>query len=188
MKRWLFPAALLLSGAALAAEPAGLWTGNVNLVFGAKNFHDEFWKPVDSQPGFGVMLDARQEEWPLGLAVDYFYSGDSGASGGVKKEADVSELNLGIRKVWRATRTFRPFLGVGTSLAYAKLEMTANGVSASDSDSGAGVWVGGGLYWTLARALNVGFLYKHSTAKVTLLDERLDAGGNFFGTLVGLAW
>ena len=45
------------------------WDGDLNVVLGAKLL-DDVWKPVDSQPSFGLMADARQSDWPLNLAVD----------------------------------------------------------------------------------------------------------------------
>jgi hypothetical protein len=165
------------------------WNGNLNVVIGAKRFSDDPWKPVDSQPSYGLMFDAGRGDWPLHLALDVYYSADKGTAEGRTRDGSTTEFDLGMRKVWRASKTFRPFIGVGSAIIQAQLKDTSVGVPArSDSDTGAGVWIGGGMYWTLARVLNIGFNLKYSTAKVTLLDERLDAGGRYFGTIVGLSW
>lgn len=176
----------LTSFAASAANAE--WDGDLNVVLGAKQLDDE-WEPLDSQPSFGLMFDARQEDWPLNLALDLYYSGDDGTADGITREGSTMELNFGIRKIWRTERAMRPFIGVGSSFTRAELEDTSAGLPArSDSDWGAGVWIGGGIYWTLADALNVGFNLKYSNAKVTLLDESFDAGGRMFGTVIGLSW
>ena len=165
------------------------WDGDLNVVLGAKRLDQDPWKPVDSQPSFGLMFDARQADWPLNLALDVYYSGDTGTADGVTRDGSTTEFNLGIRKIFRTTRTMRPFVGVGSSFIDASLKDTSAGLPhRSDSDWGAGVWIGGGIYWTLADTLNIGFNLKYSSAKVTLLDERYDAGGRMFGTVIGLTW
>lgn len=163
------------------------WDGDLNVILGAKNLEDR-WEPVDSQPSFGLMGDLRQPDWPLNLALDVYYSGDEGTVDGIERESSTVETNIGIRKIFRASRSMRPFIGVGSTFTRATLRDSGAGVSRSDSDWGAGVWIGGGIYWTLADALNVGFNLKYSSAKVTLLDERYDAGGRMFGTVIGLSF
>jgi hypothetical protein len=176
---------LLTAAAPLHAE----WDGDLNVVLGAKRLDEDPWKPVDSQPSFGLMADARQDDWPLNLAFDIYYSGDKGTASGVTRDGSTTELNIGIRKIFRTTQAMRPFVGVGSSFIRAYLKDTSAGLpERSDSDWGAGVWIGGGVYWTLADALNVGFNLKYSSAKVTLLDERFEAGGRFFGTVIGLTF
>jgi hypothetical protein len=182
-----FLAVFFLSGA-VAPTLRAEWTGNLNAVLGAKRLDNDPWGPIDSQPAFGLMFDARQDDWPLNLALDIYHSADKGTEDGVTLDGSTTELNFGIRKIWETTRTMRPFVGVGSSFVGARLKRSAAGVSRSDSDWGAGVWFGGGVYWTLADALNIGFTLRHTSAKVTLLDERYDAGGNTFGTVIGLTW
>ena len=165
------------------------WTGDMNVVFGAKRFSDSPWKPIDNQPTFGLMLDARQRDWPLNIALDVYYSGDQGSADGLTREGSTTENDFGIRRIWRTSQSLRPYLGLGSALIQARLKDSSPGrPSQSDSDIGAGVWIGGGLYWTLADYFNIGFNYKYSTGKVSLLDQRLDAGGRFFGTVIGLTW
>ena len=185
--------ATLLTFAAVLAAPAPAlhaeWKGDMNVVLGAKRLDEDPWKPVDSQPSFGLMFDARQNDWPLNLAMDVYYSGDKGTAAGVSREGSTTEVNLGIRKIFRSSEAMRPFIGVGSSFVTATLkDSMSGGPSRSDSAFGAGVWIGGGVYWTLADALNIGFNLKYTSAKVTLLDNRYDAGGRFFGTVIGLSF
>jgi opacity protein-like surface antigen len=173
----------------LAVPAHADWNGDLNVVLGAKRLDEDPWKPIDSQPSFGLMFDGRQPDWPLNLALDIYHSSDQGTAGGVTRDGSTTEINPGMRKIWRAGGSLRPFVGVGSSFVRASLKDSSAGVpSRSDSDWGAGVWISGGLYWTLARSLNIGFNLKYSSAKVTLLDQRFDAGGRFFGTLIGLSW
>ncbi len=173
----------------IAPTQCAEWNGDLNVVLGAKRLDEDPWKPIDSQPSFGLMFDARQSDWPLNLALDVYYSADKGTASGVTLDGSTTALNFGIRKIWRTAHTMRPFIGVGSSFVEASLKETATGVpSRSDSDWGAGVWIGGGIYWTLADAFNIGFNLKYTNAKVTLLDERFDAGGRLFGTVIGLSW
>ncbi len=184
----LLTVALVLS-AFLPSLHATDWDGAINVVLGAKRLDQNPWEPVDSQPSFGIMLDARQPDWPLNAALDIYYSGDKGTANGISREGSTTEFNLGVRKIFRVDRAMRPFIGVGSSFVAASLKNSAAGVpSQSDSDFGAGVWIGGGIYWTLADALNIGFNLKYTSAKVTLLDNRYDAGGRFFGTVIGLSF
>ena len=183
----------LLLAAALVAAPLlpahADWDGDLNVVLGAKRLDSDPWKPIDSQPSFGLMSDLRRDDWPLNLALDVYYSGDNGTANGITRDGSTTEVNLGIRKIFRVTQAMRPFIGVGSSFVGAHLKDSSAGQpSRSDSDTGAGVWIGGGIYWTLADALNVGFNLKYSSAKVTLLDERFDAGGKMFGTVIGLSF
>jgi len=184
----LLTMALVLT-AFVPALQADEWDGDLNVVLGAKRLDSNPWKPIDSQPSFGLMLDARQPDWPINLAFDIYHSADEGTAGGVTRDGSTTELNIGIRKIWRTDAAMRPFIGVGSSFVRATLKDTSAGLpSRSDSDGGAGVWIGGGIYWTLADALNIGFNLKYTSAKVTLLDERFDAGGRFFGTVIGLSF
>ena len=179
----------MLAAAPAATAVAADWDGDMNVVFGAKRLDQDPWKPVDSQPSLGLMFDARQSDWPLNLAFDVYYSGDKGSANGVSREGATTEFNLGIRKIFRTDAAMRPFIGVGSSFNDASLKDTSGGIpERSDSKWGAGVWIGGGVYWVLAHTLNVGFNLKYTSAKVTLLDDRFDAGGRSFGTLVGLTW
>jgi hypothetical protein len=181
----LFLTGLLAPSAAWCED----WTGDLNVVLGAKKLDEDPWKPIDSQPSFGLMFDARQKDWPINIALDLYYSADEGTADGITLDGSTTEFNLGMRKIWRSTQAMRPFIGVGSSFVSAHLKDTTAGLpSRSDSDFGAGVWIGGGIYWTLAEALNIGFNLKYTSAKVTLLDERHDAGGKFFGTVIGLTW
>ncbi|UCE89547.1 MAG: hypothetical protein JSW10_01535 [Pseudomonadota bacterium] len=57
-----------------------------------------------------------------------------------------------------------------------------------DTDSTVGLWVGGGVYWTLKRHFNIGFDLRLSGAEVTLFGKDRQAGGFHSGLILGYHW
>jgi len=55
-------------------------------------------------------------------------------------------------------------------------------------DSSIGIWLNGGIYWTLGEAFNLGFELAYSHAKVTVFGEDANAGGGHAGILLGYHW
>lgn len=173
------------------------WTGNINVFLGAKALDDDDWEPVEEQDELGISLDFRQKGWPFNIVLEYLNSSSDNESVvlcdpsgclDVNAEGETSELNFGIRKIWDTFPTVRPFIGGGLSLIKGELSVAALGSRASDSDSGIGLWFGGGVYWTLAEHFNLGLEAKVSTADVTLFGVESDAGGGHFGLIAGYHW
>jgi hypothetical protein len=149
----------------------------VNLAVGSKSLGRNDWSPVDDQSSFGVLIDLRREDWPLGLALDVFRTSDDSR----RVEGETTEIGLGMRKVWHGLLGWHPYVGGGLALIRDRLEIGSD----SDEDTGLGLWVGGGLFLTIARHLNLGFDLRWSTAETTLFGERVDAGGTLGSLLVG---
>ena len=103
-------------------------------------------------------------------------------------EGETSELSFGIKKIWDHSPLVRPFIGSGIALISAEAKETMLGVSVSDDDDAVGIWIGGGVYWTLAEHFNIGFDLRWSKAEVTLFDVDAEAGGTHVGLLVGYHW
>ena len=173
-------------------------TGNINVFLGAKALDEDDWEPVEDQSEFGIKLDLRSKDWPVNIAIDYLASKSDEESvllfdpdlGTVELEleGETSELNLGVRKIWDHFPYVRPFIGGGLSFITAEAKGSALGVTISDDDSGVGIWIDGGVYWTLADHFNIGLEAAFSSAEVTLFDVDVEAGGGHFGILAGYHW
>lgn len=175
-----------------AAQESG-WTGNVNLFLGAKALDEDDWSPADRQGEFGAEVDFKLRDWPVSIELDYLGASGKGTLydsylGTIKAESETSELNVGVRKTWDGFPHVRPFIGGGVSFAKATIKASLLGVTARGSGSGTGVWLGGGAYWTLNEAFNIGFEFRSSSVKAEIAGADVAAGGGHFGLLLGYHW
>jgi len=178
------------------ATPA-LADGNANFVLGARSLDEDFWTPTDSQAVFGVTVDFGGPQWPVNLAIGYYSSYDKDTAlvdvGPVPSTADlegsVGELSFGVLKTWKKGNV-RPFLGGGASFVEATGKFSApGGFSDDDSSGSAGAYVEGGVYWRLARRLNIGLHARIvGGSDVTLFGVDGNADYGQFGFLVGWGW
>jgi opacity protein-like surface antigen len=190
------------------------FSGNINIFAGQKSLNSDDWSDelldISKQNEIGIMIDFKQKDWPISIAIDYRFSkaDDSGSgsfvdpfAGNVTASEDVkgetSELNLGVRKIFDLPSPIRPFIGGGISFVTAKQSVDQSGSSSvfgsfsdsfSDSDSAVGGWIDGGVYATLAEHFNIGVELAYTQATVTLFDESTDAGGFHYGLLAGYHW
>ena len=182
----------LLSASVASAQDQ--WTGNINVFFGQKNLDKDDWEPVEEQSEFGIEVDFRKKDWPVNIAIDVLVSSDDQSIidpffGQVDLEGKTKEFNIGIRKIWDEHSSVRPFIGGGLSYIRAEAEVTIPSLgSASESDTGIGIWLGGGVYFTLGEHFNLGVELKYSDADVTLFDVDAAAGGTHYGLLAGYHW
>lgn len=186
MKRlnWIF-AALFFSMAAPAF--AGV-TGNVNLFLGEKNL-DSDWGIYDDQGEFGILFDISGDYWPVSIAVDLLGSAHTEEYWWGDATASTGELDLGVRKVFDIPGTsFHPYVGGGLAFVSARYEETDYYGTIYTEDDGTGIWLNGGIYWTLGRSFNLGLDLRHSQADVTLDGVEVDAGGTHGGILLGYHW
>lgn len=176
------------------AAAQDVWTGNANVLLGAKALDKDDWEPAEEQSEFGIEIDFRKKDWPVNIAIDLLGATGEGTaiepfSGTeAKLKSKTSEFNIGVRKIWDQFPHVRPFIGGGLSFIRAEAEVSAFGTSVSDDDTGTGIWLGGGVYWTLGEHFNLGLELKSSYAKVTLFDTEVNAGGGHFGMLAGYHW
>lgn len=188
----MFKKFALLCGLAvmpLAHAEGSAWSGNVNLLFGTKGLDDVYWYPVEKQGEFGVMLDFKQEAWPFSIAIDMLGSGADDTSTGFYVEGRTSEFDLGVRKIFELPdSTIRPFIGGGLAMVSAEYTVGLGGLAVTDSDAGVGIWLNGGVYWTLAQSFNLGFQVRTSSGDVTLYGVEGSAGGGHAGFMVGYHW
>ncbi len=86
----------------------------------------------------------------------------------------------------------RPYAGGGLALINAEFESAVRhevgGVSASSDDQGLGLWINGGIYWTLFKQLNLGFNVGYSRATSDLFDIDAESGGVHGAFYVGYHW
>ena len=185
MKKFII--ALTLALFAVNAH-ANQWTGNVNFLLGVKALESNEWAPVEDHAAFGILVDFRKQEWPVSIAIDFLGSYSEKTELGVKFEGSTSEINAGVRKIWEVSGTsMRPYIGGGIAFINGEFKGTA-GTSISENDNGTGVWLNGGIYWTLGQSFNLGFDLRYSTADVTLFGVEADAGGSYGGLLLGYHW
>ena len=164
------------------------WTGNVNFFLGAKSLDSTDWDPVDDHASFGVLVDFGKRDWPVNIAIDLLGSYGEETLGGTKFEDRTSEFNVGVRKIWQVSGTsMRPYLGGGIAFVYSERERFTL-VRVVDDDNGTGIWLNGGIYWTLGQSFNIGFDIRVTQADVTVFGIERDAGGTYGGLLLGYHW
>lgn len=200
IRRCLFVFAIFMisaMGSKVYASQQTDWTGNVNFFLGSKTLDDDDWDPLEEQGEFGIKVDFKQRSWPVSIAIDYSYSSDDDdlliwdpflGFVDLDVEGNTSELSFGVRKIWDHFPIVRPFIGGGIAFIGAEIEESAFGYSISDDDTAMGIWIGGGVYWTVSEHFNIGLDLKWSKAEVTLFDEDFEAGGTHFGLLIGYHW
>ena len=162
--------------------------GNVNFFLGQKALDENEWAPVDEQGEFGVLVDFKQANWPVSMAIDFLVSVDEKTDAGFNVEGITTEIDFGVRKIWEiAGNPTRPYIGGG--LALISGEFTVTGFSSvTDDDSGLGIWLNAGIYWTLGQSFNIGLDLRYSQADVTLFGLDVDAGGTHAGLILGYHW
>jgi opacity protein-like surface antigen len=185
MKKYIL--AVLLMSYFISAN-ASQWTGNVNFFLGGKTLEENEWAPVDEQGEFGVLVDFKQSQWPVSIAIDILGSADEATVSGFNFEGITSEFNVGVRKIWQvAGSSIRPYIGGGLAFVYAEFKETSF-FTISNDDNSTGIWLNGGVYWTLGQNFNLGLDLRYSQADVTLFGVDVDAGGTHAGIILGYHW
>lgn len=169
---------------------ADQWVGNVNGFIGGKSLQASDWAPLDQQFELGVLVDVGKPQWNgLHMAFDFLGSADRENVAGIDMEARTSEFDVGVRKIFTVSgMPMHPFIGGGVALISGELTGCLYGWCASTTDSAPGLWLDGGLYWTVGRDINIGFDVRHSDATATMAGYNVNVGGNHAGLLVGLRW
>ncbi|MGM0593078.1 MAG: outer membrane protein [Pseudomonadota bacterium] len=192
MKQGIHAFALCLS---LAAAPAAAeWNANLNAFLGAKALDEDDWV-ADAHSEAGLMIDFGGENWPVHIAMDVF--GSRGDYDGMvynlresdlyyyEEEVRTSEFNFGLRRYWRVLGNMHPYVGGGIAFVHLKAEAQREGEPRySDSGSGEGLWLGGGIQWRFEQ-FNLGFNLRTSYATVELDSGDYDGGGGHAGVVLG---
>lgn len=180
----------LVAGIAGTASAAGDWTGHVNFMIGQSYLGDGKWGSLDRQDAFGLEIDFRNRDWPVNIAIDMVgctKEEDSlvpGTGRVIRQSADISELDLGVRKFLDQGPFFHPFVGGGIALAAAERQILG---TEYDGD-GVGLWLDAGISLAVTSHFNVGVELRYSWAEVDLGPERINTGGVTAGALFGFRW
>ena len=164
---------------------ADKWTGNVNFTLGSKALDEDDWEPVEDQGEFGIHVDFRKQEWPVNIAIAILGSAADDDYRGIDVEGSTSELRFGVRKIWEPTENMRPFLGGGLGFMSAEWDVEGFG---NDDDSTLGLWIDGGIYWTINHSFNLGFELGYSEGDVDIAGYDVNAGGGHAALLLGYHW
>lgn len=197
MKRTL--ALLILLFVAVCLTPnfshaADGFTGNINFLIGKKVLNENDWTPYDSQTEYGVGLDVGGATWPVHVEVAYLSASDDQDISGydpdlgdvsADAEACTTELRLGAKYIWDSFEIIRPYVAAGIASIKGEVEVDVYGFSESMDDSAVGLYLTGGLYWTIAEHFNVGAEAGYSFANIDLSGYEVDAGGLHALALIG---
>jgi opacity protein-like surface antigen len=160
------------------------YEANFNMFVGGK-FLNSDWDDVDKHGAYGIQYDFTRSEWPVCVAVDYFFSkeGEAGIDG------ETHEFHVGVRQYLNRGSQFQPYLGAGAAYIKADVDgVVIDDVVSSDSDSALGVWFEGGIKWMAGEHFNVGLDVQYTRAETTIFNEDMEAGGILAGMTVGWRW
>ncbi len=185
--------ALLFVAVSPIAVKASGWTGNVNLKAGAKALDEDDWEPLEDQNEIGADIDFRMVDWPVSVTVALYGSAQKKEISGMDVEGKTGELRIGIKKIWEPDPSMRPFVGGGIAFISAENEWVNEYLSplqlkVSDDGQGTGLWVSGGVFWTIKECFNLGFELGLSSVDVTLFNQEKKAGGAHAALLLGYHW
>ncbi len=178
---------------ALAVSTPALAGGETNVFLGQKDVKDL----DDDLDEFGVALTFGGD-WPVAIAVDilrgdisesytYYYVGDGGVYT-ANAEAEVLEVNLGVRKTFLDGKV-QPYVGGGVVWADLDFSVSVPGLgSFSESDSGVGFWGNAGVLFRIGERFNVGVDVRRSDVDADIEGESVEIGGTHYGVLLGFRW
>jgi hypothetical protein len=185
----------------LSSLPAVSGAGSVHVRAGVSALSEDA-EPAEDQTLFGLDFTFGGDDWPVLLAVDISSSSGDGTSTyyynpyygdvTVNADLDITELDVGVRKIWDA-KSLRPFVGGGLSVVNAEVEGDFNGFPFDDDDTVPGVWVDGGILWRIGKGFEIGLDVRYSLAGVEFdfgdpEEEELELSGFSAGLLVGWGW
>ena len=193
--RILFVSLLLASAVAAAGEDPPATpkheksiTGSVGVALGVKIL-DSGWEPLGDQTVSIISLTIGMKAWPVHIALDYV-SGearDTRVSGfpfippfccfttTVLAESETTEWDLGVRRVWRPDKKFRPYAGGGVAFIDGELRVPAQGIFADESTTG--YWLDAGFRAGAHRWWEWGIDLRASQGEVDLGNGGVEAGG-----------
>lgn len=191
MKTTILSVAVLAAALVAVDASAQVWRGDADVIVAGKALGHDDWGSVDHQGELGIQTDFQRGDWPIAIAADLLVSGKTASissPGFTELRGNTSEFDVGARKIWRPDDHLRPYVGGGLALVSGDLEFRGPAGTVSDHDSGVGLWLGGGVFWTLSRAFNIGLDAKVSHADVRLFGADKSAGGLHLGLLLGYHW
>jgi opacity protein-like surface antigen len=177
-----------LSTSVIAAEND--WSGHASLLFGSKNLDSKDWAgSTDKQGSGGIMIDFKKNSWPVSIAVDLIGSAEEKLTNGIKQEAEIAEVDLGLRKIWQlSSLPLSPYIGGGVAFVNAIQENNSQGKYTKNEDDTVGAWAGVGTYWNITDRFTLGADLRYTHAEVKLAGKDVDAGSYQVGISAGLNW
>jgi hypothetical protein len=176
----------VIAAVVLLLPTPALAGGEVNLFFGQRDIDDDILEElcVDSPQQIGIELTFGHQ-WPVAIAIDYFQSEDDGDYYTYKLDAEIQELDVGVRYLFRKDKTVVPFVGGG--FAHVKGELSARGLGSVDDDT-MGFWIQAGVNFRIGKFFNLGADLRHVSSEVGFDDVDVEVGGMSYGVLVGFRW
>lgn len=207
---WIFALAVLLGTGSW--RPVHAET-NLNFVLGTKLLDADDWRVGDNQGSIAFLSTFGSSSWPVQVAIDVLGSGSGSTTtfyplSGVEIRGNelvqsTFELDVGVRKIWRAGKA-RPFVGGGLAVIWGQQEEeifllppldyegtvfdTFPPLVLSESDEAPGAWIDGGIFWRLGRMFNIGVEARYSRAELSFGPRKVQAGGLNLGLILGWGW
>ena len=156
--------------------------GSFSILYGSKSLNESDWEPVDSQSGLGFGFEVVNPGSPTSFVFTYLSTDDSAFDSyyGIMLNGETTEILLGIRRYLTPDKN-RFFIEGGLASIKAEFGGFKGSVSASESDSATGYWVGFGMDFPVDRQFSVGLLGRISDADVKLFNVEGEAGGTTLG-------
>lgn len=187
------PAFAAKSGSKAAKAPSEPFEKRFAVFYGNKSLNKTDWEPVEKQTGYGVEAEIWKSDWPASALITYFAGDGSGSitnididgDGLADADADITgettEIGIGARKWLEGGDAFTLFVEAGAVSISGKLNITLTNTATpgkvSDSGSGTGFWIGGGLSYPVSDTLSVGAIARMSQGEVKLFGTSGEGGG-----------
>jgi hypothetical protein len=150
----------IAAGLCAAAPARADMDGNVQFLVGQR-YLDDFWKPLDEQPMFGIAVDFAPKGSPIHVALSVSGSDEKRTVttpffGHTNAEAAVYELSAGF--VWLPVKKaiVRPYLGAGVVTLGAAVNGGWDFFSSSDTDHSFGFYGNAGVFFKVGDTFNIG--------------------------------
>jgi hypothetical protein len=189
-----------------AGKEESTWSGHLSYTAGLKVLSHS-WDPAELQAEFGLFdLDLRPPGWPVWLVAQVLATYSSSVPHTLRDNAffqnetlrsvGTYEVNLGVRELWEVGSDLDFFAGGGISLIGAAAQTYLKGqpevTNHYTGQVGAGAWMSVGSYLGLGRLGNaqvhLGLELQFSWGEVSLLNQRVNAGGFHALLMFGVHW
>ena len=163
--------------------------GNVNFSLGNRMLDDGSTAPLDEQTFIGGYMDFQVKDWPIDLSGGLYRSSKSDTNQGIEVEATITELSFGAIKNWSVLSNMHPFAGGGLSVTKVEAEVSDGFFSEEADDTNLAVYAEGGVYWTLAKVMNLGVQGRFTRgSSADFGDASFDSDYFQLGVIAGFGW
>ena len=135
---------LVLAGPAAA--------GNMNAVFGYRALDTEVWEPMEGHQIIGFDYEHALRAFHVTFGLHVSASSDQTREGDLNYAMSIAELTFGLKKLWKAGATTRPYLGGGISWVWnAHFEIDPIRPEYVINDSSTGYYLNAGVLWRVSK-------------------------------------